>query len=427
MDVAHAARPFDISSLLIATLVAVLATTGIGCQKISDMKAAAEAASQAFEEAQTATSSAEAGQKMGTAFNKLREAVGGGQAVQAVDFRRLQAVLPATVPGLTQDDVRGERGSQMGFSTSMAEGTYTANGEVRQRLTITVTDLGSMSGVGVLQNTLNAWGHSESQSTRGYERSATIRGYDGREAFRTYENGGSHGTLSFLVASRFRVEVEGRNVPMDVLRAATEGLDLDRLEAMKEAGVGVDDGAGDRVAEMYEDFHRAEQQKAASDGSGAEPSPRPQAVDASELEALLPGQAAGLSRATVASRSQAVGTAVVAQAEARYEDGRRWLTVRLTDYAETAAGGVVPGASWMLFDVDREHEAGYEKTTTVDGFPAREVLRRRAATTRCEVEVVVARRFVLAVAAEGMTMDAVRAVLGQVGLDRVKALGTVPT
>jgi hypothetical protein len=424
MSPVPAARSFNIPSLLTAALVAVLATTGSGCQKVSDMKAAAEAATQAFEDVQTATSSEEAGQKMGTAFNKLREAVGGGQAVQAVDFRQLQAVLPATVPGLTQADVRGERGSQMGFSTSKAEGLYTADGEARQRLTIVVTDLGSMSGVGALQNRLNAWGTSESQSTRGYERSATIRGYDGQETFRTYEQGGSHGTLSLLVAGRFRVEVEGRNVPMDVMQTATEGIDLDALAAMKDRGVGVDDGAGARVAEMYEDFHRAEQQKAASDGSGEVP--RPQVVDASELEALLPTEAAGLSRATVTSRVQTAGAAAVAQAEARYEDGGRWLTLRLTDYAEAMAGGVVPGASWMLFDTHREHEAGYEKTTSIDGFPAREVLRRRAASTRCEVEVVVGQRFFLAVEAEGVTMDEVKAVLGQVGLDRIEALGKVP-
>ena len=418
-----------VPSLLLVILIAGLATTGIGCQKISDMKAAAEAASQAFSEAQTATSSAEAGEKMGTAFSKLREAVGGGSAVQAVDFRELTAVLPATVPGMTQEDVLGERGSQMGFSTSKAEGHYRGESEPSKRITMTVTDLGSMSGLGAVTNRLNAWGQSEAESTSGYDRSATIRGYDGREAFRSYDQGRSIGTLSFLVAGRFQVEVEGRNVPMETLMAAVDGLDLSALEALRDTGVGVEDGAGERVAGMYEEYHRAEQQNAtaAGESSSTADAPRPTVVSGAALEALLPTQAAGLPRTTMTHESQAMGpAATIVQAEARYEDGARRLDVRVTDYAEAMAHGVLPGASWMLFDVQREHDAGYEKTTTINGDPAREVFQRRGDATECEVEIVVGRRFLVVVNAVNVPMADVKAVIDQVGTDRIEALGKTP-
>lgn len=415
-------------------LTAALLLFGIafgGCKKVADMKKAAEQASKALESAQNATNSKEAGQKMGSAFEKLREAVGGGKAVQAVDFRRLKEVLPPSVPGMTREDVRGEQGSQMGFSTSKAEAIYTAEGERQQRLTVSVTDLGSMRGIGMLKDELASWGHTESESTRGYERSTTIRGYDGMEKFQSYEHGGSRGSLAFQVAGRFEVSVEGRNVPMETLKSAAEGIDVGALEAMKDAGVGVEDEASKRVAEMYEEYHRAARKgegagsSASAGGTPEQQAPRPQVVAASELKALLPMQAAGLPRTNAEHQSQALSDAMtIAQAEARYEDGDRRLSVHLTDYVEaTAARGVLPGAAWMLFDVHRESDTGYEKTTTIAGHPAKETLRRRGSSTRCELEMVVGKRFLLTVDATNVPMEDVKAVLDQIGLDRLEELG----
>ena len=421
--------PLRPSSLILVMALVIFAGTGLGCQKVSDMKKAAEDASKALEAAQNATSSEAAGQKMGTAFEKLREAVGGGQAVQAVDFRQLKTVLPASVPGLEQDDVRGERGSQMGFSTSKVDGIYTGRtGDQRQRLTITITDLGSMSGLGAIKDQLDGWGGTESESSRGYTRSATIAGYDGTEQFRTYESGGSRGALEFLVAARFQVELEGRNVPMETMKTAAQRIDTGALEGMKDAGVGVDDGAGERVAEMYEEYRRAEQENRSA---GAEQADRTtaKAVAATDLHALLPNQAAGLPRTDVQHRANTLGDAItVAMAEATYADGDRRLTVTITDYAEaTATNGMVPGAAWLLFDINKESDTGYERTTTLSGFPAKETVRRRGETTRCQVDVIVSGRFAVAVEARNVPMADVKAVLDQIGLARLAALGRPAT
>jgi hypothetical protein len=206
-------------------------------------------------------------------------------------------------------------------------------------------------------------------------------------------------------------------------------LDLSALEALRDTGVGVEDGAGERVAGMYEEYHRAEQQNAtaAGESSSTADAPRPTVVSGAALEALLPTQAAGLPRTTMTHESQAMGpAATIVQAEARYEDGARRLDVRVTDYAEAMAHGVLPGASWMLFDVQREHDAGYEKTTTINGDPAREVFQRRGDATECEVEIVVGRRFLVVVNAVNVPMADVKAVIDQVGTDRIEALGKTP-
>jgi hypothetical protein len=390
------------------------------------MKQAAQAATKALEEAQKTTDSKEAGQKMGTAFEKLRKAVGGGKAVQAVDFRTLKTVLPTSVPGLQQEDVRGEQGSQMGFSTSKVDGIYAAEGgERRQHLTVTITDLGSMSGIGAIKDRLDALGTTERESSRGYERSATIAGYDGTEKFQTYDSGGSRGHLEFLVASRFQVQIEGRNVPMETMKTAARRIDTSALEGMKESGVGVDDGAGERIAEMYEEYHRAEQEKETTGTTSREETPRPEAVAATDLHALLPTRAAGLPRTDARHRSNTLGDAMtVAMAEATYADGDRRLTVTLTDYAEaTATNGVVPGAAWLMFDVNKESDAGYERTTTLAGHPAKETLRRRGEATRCQLDVIVGSRFAVGVDAQNVPMADVKAVIDQIGLARLEGLG----
>jgi hypothetical protein len=192
-------------------------------------------------------------------------------------------------------------------------------------------------------------------------------------------------------------------------------------------GAGAKDGAGERVAEMYEEFHRAEKEKKAAGATapGSESGVRPTVVAASELKALFPAQLAGLAQTSAESRSQALSEAMtVAQAEAQYANGDRRLSLHLTDYVEaTAANGVLPGAAWLLFDVQRESDTGYERTTTIAGHPAKERLRRRGASVRCDVEMVIGRRFFLTVDAENLSMDEVKAAIGQMGLDRLENLG----
>ena len=263
--------------------------TSSGCQKVSDMKQAAEDASKALEQAEKAANSQEAGDRMGEAFQKLRETAGGGKVVQAIDFRKLKPVLPASIDGMEAGEIEGSRSSQMGMSTSKAEVVYRSDGE---RVAITVTDMGSMSGLSSLSSRMSAWAESETESTNGYDRGTTIAGYDGRETFRSYDGGRSSGELKFLVADRFQVEVDGRNVSMDKMKAAARSVDFDALEAMKDEGVGVDDGKQEEVADMYEEFREAEKSKAAAPEAG-EPVPR-MPVDAAELKALFPEALIGL-------------------------------------------------------------------------------------------------------------------------------------
>ncbi len=422
--------PYSFSSrvspfLLLLTGMLVVTVLVSGCQKVSDMKQAAEDASKALEQAQSAVNSQEAGEKMGSAFQKLREATGGGQVVQAVDFRDLKPMLPATIGGMTTDDLKGSRSSQMGMSTSKAEGVYRADDEQSQRLTITVTDTGSMSGLTSIGQRLQGFTESEVESSSGYERSTEIGGYDGREKFRSYDNGRSSGNVTFLVAGRFKVEVDGRNVPMEDIKAAALSVDLAGLAAMKDQGVGVDDGQSEKVAEMYEEFRRAEAEKAAADAAGtAQPVPRA-ALRTDEMKALFPSQLAGLPRTSVEATSPPSEVSQIVSGEASFQDGDRQLSVGVIDYAGyPSPNGMVPGAMWLMYDVQKESDTGYEKRTTIRGFPALEKLERRSGdTVQCDVQMVVAERFLLSVSALNLSMDEVKAAIATLNPDAMSDMG----
>lgn len=416
--------PRILSVLLIGALVGV-GLTASGCQKVSDMKQAAEDASKALEDAQNAVNSQEAGAKMGDAFQKLREAAGGGKVVQAVNFRELKPMLPETIDGMETDDIKGSQSRQMGVSTSKVEGIYRADGEQRQRLTIQITDTGTMSGLTSLAQRVQGYTESEIETSNSYERGTEVGGYTGREKFRTFDNGGSSGTVSFIVAERFQVEVDGRNVPMETMKEAALAVNLSGLEGMKEKGVGEDDGASEKIAEMYTEFQEAEKANEAAAASG-EPAVQLAALQTDEMKALLPAELAGLARTSVEAKSQPMGDQyTLALGEADYRDGDRQLSVSISDYTEfPTPNGMLPGAQWLMFDMSKESDTGYEKRTTVSGFPALEKLERRSNdTVRCEVQMVVGNRFLLTAKSLNLTMDELKSAIATLNPGAMADLG----
>lgn len=407
-------------------IIALFLSVGTGCEKIGKVKNLANRASKAMEQAQAAKDPEQAGQKMGEAFSGFRKLVGGGEAVRAVDFRKLKTVLPEEVAGLKRVDARGERGTRMGISTSKIEGEYRTE-DGGQHASITIEDMGSMRGLGMLANDLKSLGASvDKASDTGYERSVEYEGYDAVEKYRKTQYS-EHGSISLLVAERFNLTVEGSGVPMETIKAVLDGVDLDALEGMKDEGVGVDDGTEQRVAEMYEKARRSEMEAAQESETGEEPSAPVQAVEAEALEAFLPEAMAGLSRTDVSSQRNTMGEAyTIAISEGRYEvegEASTRLTVKITDFAGAVGpGGMLPGYTWLLMDIDRESSTGYERTTEYRGYPTYEKLTKRGRTTTAEVDVIVADRFAVTIDGRGVSMETVKAALDQLDLRQLEQL-----
>ena len=206
-------------------VLAVLLSCGLG-EKADQVKALAE-------NLQDAAEKFEAGDTTG-AKDAFGRALGGGEAVEAVDFRTLVALLPERLSGFERVDASGEKSSMMGMGTSRAEARYEAEDRSRH-VNVTISDMGSVRGVGMLGvNWLMM--EVDRESDRGYERTVTYKGYPAHESFGTGSDW-SRGELSVFAADRFIVTVRGQNVDEATLRDVLTRVDLSRLEALKNEGV----------------------------------------------------------------------------------------------------------------------------------------------------------------------------------------------
>jgi hypothetical protein len=165
----------------------------------------------------------------GGLLNALGGALGGPNRVAPVDFKSLQGMLPASLPGMQRTSAQGENQGALGVQTASAKADYAANDGSGVHLEI--SDISGVSGLldlanGLIQNTT-------SQSDAGYERDVVV---GGRTVHEKYDAPARKSELGVIVAKRFSVDLSGKGVDMRSLEQALGQIDLARLESMKDAG-----------------------------------------------------------------------------------------------------------------------------------------------------------------------------------------------
>ena len=153
-----------------------------------------------------------------------------GQVVAAVAADKLKAVLPASLTGMTKGEASAERTQMMGIDMTTAKVQFEAAGG--GNITVTITDVGSMTGP--MRMGLTGWAMAEysRQTDDGYERTMAYKGYRGMEE---YDKQGQSGTVRLFVADRFIVEVKGSDVTADALKQALGAIDLTQLAGLASA------------------------------------------------------------------------------------------------------------------------------------------------------------------------------------------------
>jgi|KBSMisStaDraftv2_1062788.scaffolds.fasta_scaffold369484_1 hypothetical protein len=221
---------------------------GLGCKKeepppppASPLAQALQQAAQAVDNAGQAAQHGQAAAKAGAqaaqqqnaanlaqAMQMLGGQKAGGPRVEPVNFRELKALLPESLPGYKRTSANGEKAGAMGVVMSQANADYSGDGGAH--LSIKMIDIGSMAGAMGL--TLAGWATVEidRETETGYEKSTVI---GGNKAFEKYDNRSKHGEVKVLVGNRFIVEVNGRDVKIDDLKAAVGKLDLGKLASLK--------------------------------------------------------------------------------------------------------------------------------------------------------------------------------------------------
>jgi hypothetical protein len=227
-------------------IVATAVVLGLGCKKepppppptsplAQALEQAAQAADHAGQAAQQGQLAARAGaQNAQQASANLAQAMqmlggqnAGGPRVEPVNFRELKALLPESLPGFKRTSANGEKAGAMGVVMSQASADYSGDGGAH--VGIKVIDVGSMSGPLALG--LAGWASAEidRETETGYEKSTVLGGH---KAFEKYDNRSKHGEVNVLVGNRFIVEVRGRDVKVDDLKAAVGKLDLAKLATL---------------------------------------------------------------------------------------------------------------------------------------------------------------------------------------------------
>lgn len=145
----------------------------------------------------------------------------------AIDFRELKSALPDTLAGLRRTNVRGEKTGALGAEVSFAEGTYGTEGG--PRFVVKISDLGALGPVAAFAGMAWAGTEIESEGDQGYERTTRYHGQKGLEKYSTTTRSG---TANVAVANRFVVEITGRGIEPQQLKAAAEGLDYAALERL---------------------------------------------------------------------------------------------------------------------------------------------------------------------------------------------------
>ncbi len=142
-----------------------------------------------------------------------------------VNFRSLKELLPENLAGMSRTDHSGKSSGAMGFKISTAEASY-EDGD--QKLEVDIVDAG---GVGAALMGGAMWSQLEidEESSDGFKRTIEI---DGNKSYQECSNNNTRCQLAMMVADRFVVSLEGRNMDMDQLMKIAKNMDLSKLKSM---------------------------------------------------------------------------------------------------------------------------------------------------------------------------------------------------
>ncbi|MBL8309964.1 MAG: hypothetical protein JNL19_06050 [Burkholderiales bacterium] len=146
-----------------------------------------------------------------------------------------------------------------------------------------------------------------------------------------------------------------------------------------------------------------------------------QPVDFRKLKEALPPELGGFEKGeSSGEKNNAFGIAVSqAKQSFRTADGSKRVRLEITDPG-SLTGAFALANVWLNVEIDKETDAGYERTTTVGGRRTHEKWNKQ--DRRGELQVVVGNRFMVEVHGVGVDMAELKALLGRVDVQRLEAL-----
>lgn len=164
------------------------------------------------------------------AIEGLGALFGGGKRVDPLAIDQLKPFVPDTFAGLPKTASNAEKTGIAGLMVSKAEATYSDGPD--KEVTLEISDTGGVSGLTALAGWAEVQGEREDDN--GSERTRRV---DGRLTHEKTSKRGGTNEFAVVLGDRFVVSAKGRGVDLGGLKAAVAGLDMAKLESMKDVGV----------------------------------------------------------------------------------------------------------------------------------------------------------------------------------------------
>lgn len=148
----------------------------------------------------------------------------GTSTVKLADAQALLALTPENFMGAARSDVSTGSGGMGTVSASTAKATYViGDGSV----TLTVSDIGTMGGLGAMAAAMNV--NTSSSSATGYEKITTNNGVMTSEKYDTQNKSGEYAIVN---NGRISVTAEGNGVDINTLKQLVASVDIGKAQSL---------------------------------------------------------------------------------------------------------------------------------------------------------------------------------------------------
>jgi hypothetical protein len=209
----------------VCCLIGVMAAAGSACGgKKDEAKQAEQAVEQAAPKSgNPAQEMAKGMEQFGNAMQQLQKGPN-GENVEPVDFKALQALLPAYA-GWEREEPKGESMTAP-FKYSQAETAYTKD---EARIELKVVDTAMAQMMTFPYQMFLATGYNK-QTSNGYEKATKVAGQPGWEK---WDSESKHAEVGLIVNQRFLVTVDGNNTDVKTVQDLVGKVDMGKLAGMK--------------------------------------------------------------------------------------------------------------------------------------------------------------------------------------------------
>lgn len=146
----------------------------------------------------------------------------------AVDYEKLQDLLPKRVAGMNRVSLEGERIGFLGLKYSQARAEY-EDGDAWAE--ITVLDGGGIARVfNKLADEINTDFDHEYEKEEGYRRTIKVDGFPASEM---YDYHSKEGEFTVFVGERFLVHIEAEDIPEGQFKRLNQALAIKRLSRLR--------------------------------------------------------------------------------------------------------------------------------------------------------------------------------------------------